>query len=170
MLSSDDVVHRLYADPDVVAEVRKRFSDSVLGPDGQVDRGALGQAAFAQEGGIAFLEDLLHPLIGRAREAWVAEQRAADPPPRLLVCEVPLLYEAGLADRFDAVVVVSAPDAVRERRVEERGQDFHERSAHQLPEAEKVSRADMAYVNDGSLDDLGAWVDLVMARYARPAD
>ena len=162
-------MHRLYADPDVLAQVRDRFGDAVMAPDGAVDRPALGKAAFAQDGGLAFLEDLLHPLIGRAREAWVAEQRAGDPPPRLLVCEVPLLYEAGLADRFDAVVVVSAPDAVRERRVRERGQDFRERSAHQLPEAEKLSRADMAYVNDGSLDDLGAWVDLVMDRYARQA-
>lgn len=169
VLSSDDVVHRLYAEPDIVAAVRERFGDCALGRGGGVDRSALGQAAFAQEGGIDFLEQLLHPRIGRAREAWVAEQRAGDPAPPLLVCEVPLLFEADLADRFDAVVVVSAPDAVRERRVRERGQDFRERSAHQLPEAEKLSRADMAYVNDGSLDDLGAWVDLVMDRYARQA-
>jgi len=166
VLSADDVVHRLYGDPDVLDVVRGRFGDAVLSPDGSVDRGALGDAAFAQEGGLAFLEDLLHPRIGRAREAWVAEQRARLLAPPLLVCEVPLLFEADLADQFDAVVVVTASDEVRRHRVEDRGQDFAGRSRHQLPEADKVARADMAYVNEGSVRDLGAWVDVVMARYA----
>ncbi|MGA0068963.1 MAG: dephospho-CoA kinase, partial [Miltoncostaeaceae bacterium] len=60
----------------------------------------------------------------------------------------------------------TAPDDVRRRRVEERGQDFQERSARQLPEADKVAGADMAYVNDGSVDDLRAWVESVIHRYA----
>ena len=77
-----------------------------------------------------------------------------------------MLFEAGLVDRFDAVLVVTAPDDVRRRRVEERGQDFQERSARQLPEADKVAGADMAYVNDGSVDDLRAWVESVIHRYA----
>jgi len=169
VLSSDDVVHRLYEDPEVVDAVRTRFGGAVLAPGGGVDRGALGDVAFAQEGGLAFLEDLLHPRIGRAREAWVADQRARVPAPPLLVCEVPLLFEAALADRFDAVVVVTASDDVRRRRVEDRGQDFAGRSRHQLPEADKVTRADMAYVNDGSVDELGAWVDAVIARYGSAA-
>ena len=165
MLSSDDVVHRLYADPEVVSAVRERFGDDVLAGDGSVDRTALGEAAFAGDG-LEFLEGLLYPRIGVARAAWVAEQRAADPLPPVLVCEVPLLFEAGLGDLFDAVLVVTAPDDVRRRRVEERGQDFDERSARQMPEAEKVARADMAYVNDGSVDDLGAWVQSVIDRYS----
>ncbi|MGA0067949.1 MAG: dephospho-CoA kinase, partial [Miltoncostaeaceae bacterium] len=66
----------------------------------------LGEAAFSGDG-LAFLEDLLYPRIGIAREAWVAEQRAADPAPPVLVCEVPMLFEAGLVDRFDAVLVVT---------------------------------------------------------------
>jgi len=165
VLSSDDVVHRLYADPDVVSAVRGRFGDGVLAQDGSVDRTVLGEAAFSGDG-LAFLEDLLYPRIGIAREAWVAEQRAADPAPPVLVCEVPMLFEAGLVDRFDAVLVVTAPDDGRRRRVEERGQDFQERSARQLPEADKVAGADMAYVNDGSVDDLRAWVESVIHRYA----
>jgi len=165
VLSSDDVVHRLYADPEVVSAVRERFGDAVIAADGSVDRPALGEAAFAGDG-LGFLERLLYPRIGVAREAWVVEQRAADPVPPVLVCEVPLLFEAGLGDLFDAVLVVTAPDDVRRRRVEERGQDFDERSARQMPEAEKVAGADMAYVNDGSVDDLGAWVQSVIDRYS----
>lgn len=169
MLSSDDVVHRLYADPEVVDAVRARFGDAVMTADGSVDRTALGEVAFAEEGGMAFLEQLLHPRIGVAREAWVAEERARVPAPVLLVCEVPLLFEADLADRFDAVLVVTAPDDVRRRRVEERGQDFDGRSALQLPEQDKVSRADMAYVNDGSVADLEEWVSSVIDRYGPQA-
>ena len=168
-LSSDDAVHAAYARPEVVERVRARFGDGVIGPDGSVDRAALGPRAFAEEGGLAALEAIVHPLVGEAREAWIAEQAAADPPPRLLVCEVPLLYEVGLADRFDAVLVVTASADVRRARVEARGQDFAARAAHQMPEEEKVARADAVFVNDGDRDALRAWVADRVAEYAGPS-
>ena len=76
-----------------------------------------------------FLEALLHPRVGAGARAWIADQRRADPPPPLLVCEVPLLFEAGAEGPFDAVLVVTAPDDVRRARVEARGQDFAARGA-----------------------------------------
>lgn len=169
VLSSDAVVHRLYDDPDVLSAVRERFGEDVIAPDGAVDRSELGPRAFADPDALAFLEGLLFPRIGAARAAWVAEQRALSPGPRLLVCEVPLLFEAGLRDAFDAVIVVTASEAVRRQRVQARGQQFDERRARQVDEREKVAAADEAFVNDGSLDDLEAWVEGVMARYAVPA-
>jgi dephospho-CoA kinase len=166
VLSSDGIVHRLYRDPEVRAAVAERFGQEMMAPDGSVDRARLGRRAFGDPEAVAFLEGLLHPRIRDARERWIATQRAADPAPSLLVCEVPLLFEAGLEGIFDAVVVITASEAVRRARVEERGQDFAARTAHQLPEAEKVSRADHVYVNDGSLDDLQAWVDDLHRRYS----
>jgi dephospho-CoA kinase len=164
-------VHAAYARPEVVERVRARFGDAVIGPDGAVDRTILGPRAFAEEGGLAALEAIVHPLVGEAREAWIAAQAAADPPPELLVCEVPLLYEVGLADRFDAVLVVTASTDVRRARVEERGQDFAARAAHQLPEDEKVARADASFANDGDREALRAWVADRYAEYAgRPSD
>lgn len=165
MLSSDDVVHRIYDDPEVLEAVHERFGDEALGDDGGVDRTSLSRLAFAQPGGVAFLEQLVHPRVGRAREAWQAEQRRHMPPPPLLVCEVPLLYEAGLDSAFDAVLVVSAPVEVRRARVEARGQDFSARSARQLDEAEKIRRADRSVVNDGSVADLEEWVAERFAEY-----
>jgi len=165
-LSSDDAVHAAYARPEVVERVRARFGDAVIRPDGSVDRALLGPRAFAEEGGLAALEAMVHPLVGRAREEWIAAQAAADPPPPLLVCEVPLLYEVGLADRFDAVLVVTASDDVRRARVEARGQDFASRAAHQLPEDAKVGKADAHFVNDGDRDALRAWVVDRFAEYA----
>jgi dephospho-CoA kinase len=165
-LSSDDAVHAAYGRPEVVDRVRARFGDAVIDADGSVDRSRLGPRAFAEEDGLAALEAIVHPLVGRAREEWIAAQADADPPPPLLVCEVPLLYEVGLAGLFDAVLVVTASDDVRRARVEARGQDFAARAAHQMPEAEKVARADAHFVNDGDREALRAWVADRYAEYA----
>jgi dephospho-CoA kinase len=160
------VVHDLYGDPEVVAAVTERFGPEVRGPDGAVDRAALGRRAFAEPGGIEFLERLLHPRVEERRSRWMAEQAARVPPPPLLVCEVPLLFEAGAADRFDAVLVVSASEAVRRARVEARGQAFAERGERQLPEAEKRARADRWFLNEGSLEALEGWVGDRYREYA----
>jgi dephospho-CoA kinase len=165
------VVHDLYGDPDVVAAVVERFGTAILAAGGAVDRAALGARAFAQEGGVAYLEGLLHPRIERLRRGWMDEQAARRPPPPLLVCEVPLLFEARAEGAFDAALLVTAPEEVRRRRVEARGQDFDARSARQLPEEEKAARADRVLVNDGGIDDLRAWVAERFAEYAgRPCD
>jgi dephospho-CoA kinase len=158
VLSADEVVHRLYADPDVVGAVVARFGPDVLNERGEVDRPALGAAAMAADGGMTFLEDLLHPRISDARMSWISEQREAVPAPPLLVCEVPLLFEVGLADRFDAVLVVTASDDVRRARVAARGQDFDARAALQWDEDRKMAAANASYVNDGTEEQLDAWV------------
>jgi len=158
VLSADDVVHRLYGDPAVVTAVRERFGDSVMRADGSVDRPALGAAAMAEDGGMAFLEGLLHPRISDARKAWIAEARDGAVPPPLLVCEVPLLFEVGLQDAFDGVLVVTASDDVRRDRVSARGQDFDARAALQWDEDRKVAAANAHYVNDGTEAELDAWV------------
>lgn len=166
VLSSDGIVHELYDDPEVRDAVAGRFGPDVIAADGSVDRARLGGAVFGDRDAVGFLEGLLHPRIRAVRERWIADQRASEAPPSLLVCEVPLLFEAGLEGLFDGVVVITASEDVRRARVEERGQDFAARTAHQIPEADKVERADHVYVNDGSLEDLQSWVDRLHARYA----
>jgi dephospho-CoA kinase len=164
-LSSDEVVHDLYRRLEVISAVAERFGDDVIRADGSVDRSLVGERAFAGDG-LRFLEHLLYPLIGVARTEWAAYQRSLDPGPPLLVCEVPLLFEAGLVETFDAVVVITASETVRRARVEARGQNFAARAAQQMDEADKVARADHAYVNDGSLEELRAFVTSVVRRYA----
>jgi dephospho-CoA kinase len=92
-------------------------------------------------------------------EAWRDELSQRPDPPALAVNEVPLLYEAGAEGRFDAVVVITAP---RELRAGRAGDRLDEREERLIPDEEKVSRADFAYVNDGSLDDLDAFVAAVV--------
>ncbi len=82
--------------------------------------------------------------------------------PKVAATEIPLLFETGGEERFDAVVVITAP-AERSSRTRPGGAD-DARAARLLPDAEKVARADFAYVNDGTLDELDAFVGQVLDR------
>jgi len=146
-ISSDDVVHELYDDPQVQAALTERFGTS--------DRRAVSEHAVGDRDALIWLERLLHPLVIQRTEAWRDELAQLPDPPALAVNEVPLLYEAGAEDRFDAVVIITAP---RELRADRAGDRMDEREQRLIPDEEKVSRADFAYVNDGSLHDLDAFV------------
>jgi len=82
----------------------------------------------------------------------------------LAVVEVPLLYETGGEARFDAVVVITAPEETRRARTEVA--DIGERQGRLLSDDEKARKADFVYVNDGSLEDLDAFVRSVVQRLA----
>jgi dephospho-CoA kinase len=153
-ISSDEVVHELYEDDEVKAALRERHGDGVF--DGEeVVRAAVGAIVFADPAELTWLEQLLHPKVIARTEAWREElSRLPDPPP-LAVNEVPLLYEAGAEDRFDAVVVITAPAEVRAQRA---GGRLDEREERLLSDDLKAARADFAYVNDGSLEELDEFV------------
>jgi len=153
-ISSDEVVHRLLRkDPEVRRELVERFGPDVIGDDG-ADRAKLGEIVFNDANELDWLEELLHPRVVRENLKWREEVEAQPNPPPLTVTEVPLLYETGADKRFDAVVVITAPADVR--RTRRPLPDDRERRL--LPEAEKVALADFAYVNDGTLDELDAFV------------
>lgn len=148
-LSADDVVHRLIAeDPGVRAALEERF--------GTTARARIAAIVFADDDELAWLEGLLHPLVWRVEREWF-EGVDAD----VAAAEIPLLYEVGGEDRFDAVVVITAPEEVRANRSpvarDERGRRL-------LADEEKAARADFAYVNDGTLDQLDAFVGSVLER------
>jgi len=149
VISSDDVVHRLYReDEGLQAALRERWGERVF-HDGAVDRKEVGRIVFADRAELAWLESELHPRVRAATEAWLTEQTT-----NVAVAEIPLLYETGGEARFDRVVVVTAPLEVREAR---RGA-VADREDRLVPEEEKVRRADFSYVNDGSLEELDAFV------------
>ena len=155
-ISSDEVVHELYEDPDVKAALRKRF--------GTDDRAAVRGRAVADRDALIWLEGLLHPRVVERTEAWRDELAREPDPPELAVNEVPLLYEAGVEGRFDAVVVITAPEETRRARTEVA--DVAERQGRLLSDDEKAGKADFVYVNDGSLEDLDAFVRSVVQRLA----
>lgn len=155
-------MHRLLQEDDEVrAAIRERFGDRVFGADGSVSRGAVAQIVFADREQLAWLESLLHPRVSREYLQWREDLARLPDPPAVCVTEVPLLYEVGADARFDFVVAITAPSDLRARRT---SVPLAGRSERLLPDEEKLQRADFAYVNDGSLEDLDAFVASVMAR------
>jgi dephospho-CoA kinase len=131
----------------------------VIGSDG-ADRAAIARVVFNDPDALYWLEELLHPKVVREHAAWREEVGRGQNPPLLTVAEVPLLYETGGESRFDAVVVVTAPPEVRAQR-----RAVHDdREQRLLPEEEKIRRADFAFVNDGTLEELDAFVAAVVAQ------
>lgn len=160
--SSDELVHRLYReDAGLKEELRARWGDAVFA-GGEVDRAAVGRIVFSDRAELAWLEGMLHPRVRRLYEIWLEELRRSADPPALAVAEIPLLYEAGGETRFDKVVVVTAPEHVREAR---RGV-VDDRESRLIPDEEKLRRADFAFVNDGSLEELDAFVAGVVEELA----
>ena len=159
-ISGDEIVHRLLrTDPEVRCELADRFGPEIIGHDG-ADRAKLAELVFSDANELDWLERLLHPRVVRENLRWRAEVEAQPDPPRLTVTEVPLLYETGAEKRFDAVVVITASEDVR--RARRRLTD--DREARLIPEPEKVSLADYAFVNDGTLEELDAFVADVVER------
>ena len=154
VLSSDDVVHELYAeDAEVRAALEERF--------GTTDRERIAEIVFSDPKALAWLEGLLHPRVRERYAAWLDEVETD-----VAVVEIPLLYETRADAMFDAVVVITAPEDIRASR---RGASVAERSPRLLPDTEKVARADFAYVNDGSLEALDAFVQAVLGRLQKDA-
>jgi dephospho-CoA kinase len=161
VVSSDEIVHHLLrTDPEVKSAMVERLGDEILGPDGEIDRARVGARVFGDREALAWLEGLLHPKVSVEYLNWREQLAELPDPPEVCVTEVPLLYEVGAQDRFDKVVVITAPPKLREARarVSTAG-----RSDRLLPDKGKVERADYAYVNTGTLEELDAWVAGVMA-------
>ena len=160
-VSSDEFVHHLLAtDPTVRQALVERLGEAILGLDGAPDRERIALQVFEDRDALDFLEKLLPPLGSREYLAWRDELAKLAHPPKVCVTEIPLLYEVGAETRFDKVVVITAPQKLREAR---RGGRKDDRESRLIPDREKVKRADFAYVNTGTPDELDAWVAGVMA-------
>ena len=141
------------------AEVVDAFGQAVLGPDGRLDRPALGRMVFAEDEARRRLEGIIHPRVRRA----AAQLEATAPADAVVVHDNPLLVEMGQAADFDAVVVVDAPDHVRlDRLVRVRGmspEDAQARIAAQASREERLAVADHVVSNDRGVNELDAAVD-----------
>lgn len=165
-ISSDELVHRLYGeDPEVRAAIAERWGERALDEDGSPDRGRIAEIVFADRDELRWLEGLLHPRVARAYLAWADELAHSPEPPALIATEIPLLYETGGEERFDAVVVVTAPPDVRAARGRKVRHD--ERTERLIPDEAKVRRANYSYVNDGTVEELDRFVGSVVQDLTR---
>lgn len=160
MVSSDEIVHHLIrTDPEVKAAMLERLGEGILDEDGEIDRAKVGQVVFGDRDALAWLEGLLHPRVSAEYLNWRDQLAKLPTAPVVCVTEVPLLYEVGAQDRFDKVVAITAPRALREQRTNVPMKGREERL---IDDREKVNRADYSYANTGGLAELDSWVAGVM--------
>jgi dephospho-CoA kinase len=159
-ISTDAVVHELQRSPEVVAKMVERWGDEAA-PGGELDRARVAEIVFADADELKWLESEVHPLVGARIAGWIAE---LPDDISIAVIEVPLLFEAGMEEMFDAVVAVVADDELRNER--ERGRDLaalEGRAGRQLSQDEKAGRATHVIVNDGTLEDLDVRVTEIVS-------
>lgn len=143
---ADAVVHRLYApDGPATAALDAAFPGTVTA-DGHVDRDALRALVAEDPAVLDRINAIVHPLVAADRAAFVSRQSG------LVLLDIPLLFETGLEDTCDAIVVVSADAETQKARVLARGTmtqaDFEAIVSRQMPDAEKRARADYVIVTD----------------------
>jgi len=133
----------------LVSQIKKEFGDLAYHPDGSLNRTYLAQHVFSNEARLEILNGLVHPRVGVHYQNWVSTQVGKS----YVLKEAALLFESGSWQQLDRIIVVSAPVDVREKRVLQRDKhrtadQFREIVARQLPEEEKVARADYVIIND----------------------
>jgi dephospho-CoA kinase len=154
-ISTDTVVHELQRSPEMVGRMVDRWGEEVA-PSGELDRGKVAEIVFSDPAELEWLESEIHPLVGGRIVEWIGHLPDET---RLAVVEVPLLFESGMEQMFDATVAVIADD--EQRREREEGRDLaalEGRTGRQLSQTEKAERATHVIVNDGSLEELEARV------------
>ncbi len=157
---ADAAVHRLYENEAATA-IETTFPGTTR--DGKVDRSALRERVTGDPPALRMLENIVHPLVGAAREKFLKEAAAAGA--RVAVLDVPLLFETGGDTRVDAVVVVSAPVEVQRARAVERGLspgEFEALLARQMPDAEKRRRADFVVDTSRGLEPARQQVQAIL--------
>src|SRR6201999_365658 len=151
-----DVIAREVVQPgtDGLAALVEAFGDDILQPDGSLDRPALAAKAFADDEARQKLNGIVHPLVGNRR----AEIIASVPQDSVVVEDIPLLVESGMAPLFPLVVVVHADVELRVRRlVDQRGMpedDARARIAAQADDEQRRAVADIWLDNSGTQQDL----------------
>ena len=154
---SDAAVHALY-EGEAALMIESAFPGTTAG--GKVDRAKLAAMVLGDDAALASLEAIVHPLVSKVRDTFLAEAQARGAP--VVVLDVPLLFETGGQHNCDAVVVVSAPPEMQRRRAFERPgmteEKFAALVAKQMPDAEKRRRADFVVDSSQSFDHARAQV------------
>jgi len=158
---------------DGLAEVVTTFGAGVLGADGSLDRAKLGEVVFADPSALAKLNAIIHPRVAASRRDLEAKAGGA----AIVVHDIPLLAETGLAATFDVVVVVDTPPATQLERLRGgRGMTKEQAEARMAAQASREQRLAVATAvvdNSGSLTDLDRevgtlWADLTARAASKP--
>ena len=152
VFDSDREAKLLYDRPEVKAKMVERFGSSIYLPDGHLDRALMASKVFGDACALGYVESVLYPVLNAWFDEWAAQQDAS-----CVLYESALIFEKHLESMFDAVIVVAASEPVRLRRVMTRDhctmEQVQARMAMQLPNSEKVTKADYVIVHDEDDED-----------------
>lgn len=168
-----DVLARRVVEPGMPAfdEIVRRWGQEVVAPDGSLDRDALRRLVFSHHEQLEELNTIVHPEVAAYRDRLVNEARQRGD--RLVVQDIPLLFERGLVDQFDRIILVDAPRPVRlerlmrERRLSET--DAMDMITAQMPAELKRARVDYIIENTGTVRELEERVSEVWQSLEREA-
>jgi dephospho-CoA kinase len=175
LVQADHIAHELMQPGQSVYDnVVQRFGRGILNRDGSVNRAHLAELVFGQSGEASNVRDLnriVHPAVIRREDGWMEEVGRRDPRAIAMV-EAALILEAGAADRFDRLIVVTCSEGQRVQRFAERlkidteaaRREVDRRMVAQLPDEEKIKAADYVIDNSGSLDQTEKQVREVFAQ------
>jgi len=152
VFDSDREAKLLYDRPEVKQRIVDRFGETIYRPDGNLDRKLMASKVFSDPCALAYVESVLYPVLNEWFEEWAAQQDAP-----YVLYESALVFEKHIEGMFDAVIVVAASEPVRIRRVMVRDHCTEEqvlaRMAMQLPQSEKLTKADYVIVHDFDDED-----------------
>ena len=159
VLDADKAGHFVLREPEVIAELRKRWGDRILDSSGQISRRAVAKIVFGQgnEAERKFLEQLTHPRIEALLKQEMEAVRNSPEPPPVLAIDAALLFEAGWDKLCDKLLFVDAPRDIRLERAVSRGwstEQFAAREAAQLPPEEKRARSHIVIRNVRTLENI----------------
>ena len=139
---ADETVHQLYQDESVIKRITAIFDDCLT--DNHIDRAKISRQIVQEPVKLVSLEKIIHPLVREKENAFVATHRKNGD--KLVVLDIPLLFETGGLERVDKIAVVSAPLEIQRQRVLQRDgwteEKFQAVLARQIPDSEKRMRAD----------------------------
>lgn len=160
--NADEAIHELYKSAPVIQWFKHNFPKCLT--DGQIDREKLSQEIIADPEKLELLEKYIHPLVREKEKAFVKNHR--DKGDKLVVLDIPLLFEKGPEGRVDKIVVVSAPKSIQRQRVLARpgwsDKKFDHILSRQIPDREKRKRADFVIDTGQGLDHAKAEVGLLI--------
>jgi dephospho-CoA kinase len=164
-LDADQLAHGVTAaGTEATQAIAGRFGAAVLDPTGAVDRKRLGAIVFADPDARRDLEAIVHPAVYRAISAGVRAFELIGEA-KIVVVDIPLLYETGHAGQFDKVIATVCPPDMQLARLKARGltdAEARQRLAAQMPAVDKAARADYMIRTDGTFEETNAQVDRIL--------
>lgn len=168
-LDSDSIVESLLGEQDVIEKIQKLFGDEIFNKNGSLNRSKISDIIFKSDVLRSSLEDILHPLVFERIKGFLDGMNEKN---KIVVIEVPILYERGYEDRFDRTIVVYSDEESALNRLEKDGINRGEavlRLKAQLPVEGKITKADFIIDNSRTIEETMAQVETVYKKLLEEA-